>query len=114
MLQLDVIDKKKIYNFLLSVNPNKVLWLETPEQRQKCGRAVFDLLLNQNVEEERPGEYIHEFSTKILDLTSFGFGVGTYLIVSTLKRYAIASGHVISITKNTITLILDRLAIVIN
>lgn len=90
------------------VNPNKSLWLESPEHRQKCGRCVYDLKLNQKVEEERSTEYVHEFYTNILDLTSFEFDVGNYLIVSTKKRISIAAGPVISLTKNTITLILDR------
>ncbi|XP_055319976.1 DNA replication ATP-dependent helicase/nuclease DNA2 isoform X1 [Sitodiplosis mosellana] len=90
------------------LNPNKVLWLETPEHRQKCGRAVCDLILNPDVQSDKEGEYIHEFSTKIVDLTSFGFSLGNYLIVSTPKRYSVAAGPVIAITENVITLILDR------
>lgn len=84
------------------------MWLETPEHRQKCGRAVLNLELNPNVEDDRSGRFIHEFSSNILDLTSFEFNVGNYLIVSTRKRCAIASGTVISTTMNTITLALDR------
>lgn len=90
------------------MNPNKVLWLEKPEHRQKCGRAVIDLILNPNVQGDKEGEYIHEFSTNIVDLTSFGFSLGSYLIVSIPKRYSIAAGPVIAITENSITLILDR------
>lgn len=90
------------------MNPNKVLWLETPEHRQKCGRAVIDLTLNPNVQGDKEGEYIHEFNTNVIDLTSFGFGLGNYLIVSTPKRYSVAAGPVIAITENIITLILDR------
>lgn len=91
------------------VNPNKILWLETPEHRQKCGRAVYDLSLNQNVDEERCGQYIHEFGSAALDFASLDFDVGNYLIVSTKKRCAIATGPVIAVAKNTITLALDRL-----
>lgn len=98
----------KSINELLLANPNKVLWLETPEHRQKCGRAVIDLMLNENIQEGREGEYVHEFSTNILDLTSFGFNFGSYLIVSTPKRYAVATGPVVAITDNVITLVLDR------
>lgn len=85
-----------------------MLWLETPEHRQKCGRAVIDLTLNENVQEDKDGEYIHEFSTNILDLTSFGFTLGSYLIVSTPKRYAVGAGPVIAIRENVITLVLER------
>lgn len=90
------------------MNPNKTLWLKTPEYRQKCGRAVYDLILNENIIEEQSGEYIHEFHTNTLDFTSFDFAVGNYLIVSTMKRLAIASGIVVAITQKTITLILER------
>lgn len=93
---------------LIAVNPNKILWLETPEYRQKCGRAVYDLILSENVIEEQSGEYIHEFRTDSLDFASFDFVIGNYLIVSTMKRLAIASGIVIGITQNTITLVLER------
>lgn len=85
-----------------------MLWLETPEHRQKCGRAVIDLTLNRDVKAEKDGEYIHEFRTDRVDLTSFGFDLGNYLIVSTPKRYAVGAGPVIAITENVITLILDR------
>lgn len=90
------------------MNPNKVLWLETPEHRQRCGRAVIDLTLNPDVQGDKERKYIHEFITNVVDLTSFGFNLGNYLIVSTAKRYAIAAGPVLAITENTITLILDR------
>lgn len=89
------------------MNPNKSLWLETPEHRQKCGRAVYDLVLNDNVIEES-GEFIHEFQTDSLDLTSFDFAVGNYLIVSSMKRLAISSGIVVAVTQKTITLVLER------
>lgn len=92
----------------IAVNPNKSLWLETPEYRQKCGRAVYDLTLNENVIEEQSGEYIHEFQTDALDFASFDFAVGNYLIVSTMKRLAIASGIVVAIAQKTITMVLER------
>lgn len=98
----------EFFNFSFAVNPNKVLWLEVPEHRQKCGRAVIDLNLNPNVQEDTEGRYIHEFSTNIVDLTSFGFSIGNYLIVSTRKRCAVAAGPVIAITENAITLLLER------
>lgn len=98
----------KFANIKSSGYPNEILWLETPENRQKCGRAIFDLKLNSNVEEEESGRYIHEFSTNCLDLTSFDFGVGNYLIVSTRKRCSVAAGPVISVEKNIIVLSLDR------
>lgn len=90
-----------------SVNPNKVIWLETPEHRQKCGRAVINLMLNSKVFEEN-GKFVHEFSTKTVDLTSFGFSVGNYLIVSTTKRYAVGTGPVIALTESVITIVLER------
>lgn len=90
------------------MNPNKTLWLETPESRQKSGRAVYDLILNENVIEEQSGEYIHEFRSNALDFTSFDFAIGNYLIVSTMKRLAIASGIVVAIAQKTITLVLER------
>lgn len=92
----------------IAVNPNKSLWHETPEYRQKCGRAVYDLTLNENVIEEQSGEYIHEFQTDALDFASFDFAVGNYLIVSTMKRLAIASGIVVAIAQKTITMVLER------
>lgn len=92
----------------IAVNPNKILWLGTPEYRQKCGRAVYDLTLNENVIEEQSGEYLHEFRTDTLDFASFDFAIGNYLIVSTIKRLAIAAGIVVAISQNTITLVLER------
>lgn len=68
-------------------------------------------MLNKNVQEDRESEYVHEFSTSALDLITFGFDLGSYLIVSTLKRYAVAAGPVVAITENTITLVLDRFEI---
>lgn len=100
--------------WIFQVNPNKVLWLETPEHRQKCGRAVCDLTLNPDVNGDKEGKYIHMFSTNFVDLTSFGFSLGNYLIVSTSKRYSVAAGPVIDITENVITLILDRFVIDFN
>lgn len=93
---------------LFAVNPNKALWLETPEHRQRCGRTVCDLILNENVVDNQAGEYIHEFRADCLDFASFDFDVGNYLIVSTMKRLAIASGIVIAVTQHTITLNLER------
>lgn len=90
------------------MNPNKTLWLETPEHRQRCGRAVYDLILNENVIDNHSGDYIHEFRTDSLDFASFDFDIGNYLIVSTLKRLAIASGIVIAVAQHTITLNLER------
>lgn len=86
----------------------KSMWLETPEHRQMNGHALCDLILNQNVIAESVDTYIHEFSASDKDLLSFDFNVGSYLIVSTPKRYAIAAGRVISLQENTITLVLER------
>lgn len=93
---------------LFAVNPNKSLWLELPERRQNCGHAVYDLILNEKVNEIQPGEYIHEFRADGLDFASFDFDVGNYLIVSSVKRLAIASGIVVAITQHTISLVLER------
>lgn len=68
-------------------------------------------MLDENVQEDREGEYIHEFRTNTLDLTSFGFDIGSYSILSTPKRYAVAAGPVVHITENVITLVLDRFEI---
>lgn len=84
------------------------MWLESPETRQKWGRAVINLTLKPNVQRESDDEFIHEFSTNVVDIKSFGFDVGTYVIVSTSKRYAIDTGPVISITESTVILILHR------
>lgn len=86
----------------------KTMWLETPEHRQMNGHALCDLVLNRNVVADSEDSYIHEFTTSDKDLLSFDFNVGTYLIVSTAKRYAIAAGRVISLQENTITLVLER------
>lgn len=73
-----------------------------------------DLTLNENVREDGDDEFIHEFSTSVLDLTSFGFNLGSYLIVSTPKRYKVGAGPVIAITENVITLVLERYQINVN
>lgn len=93
--------------FLL-VNPNKVLWLESPESRQKSGRTIINLTLDPSVQQESDDAFIHEFRTDVVDITSFCFDVGSYVIVSTPKRHAIDTGPVVAISENTIKLVLNR------
>lgn len=86
----------------------KSMWLETPEHRELNGNAISNLNLNENVIAEDTDAYIHEFNSDIKDLTSYEFVVGSYLIVSTSKRYAVASGRCISVQQNAIKLVLER------
>lgn len=86
----------------------KSMWLETPEYREMNGNAITNLTLNLNVIAEDSDAYIHEFIANGKDLTSYSFGVGSYLIVSSSKRHAVASGRCISVEENTIKLVLER------
>lgn len=87
----------------------KSLWTETPECRQLKGRAICNLSLNPNVAAGSNDEYLHEFNVSDMDLTNSSFETGSYLIVSTAKRYNVAAGRAVSIEKNAIKLILERL-----
>lgn len=89
----------------------KTMWLETPEHREMSGNAISNLNLNTNVIAEGADAYIHEFNSDTKDLTSYEFGVGNYLIVSTSKRHAVASGRCISVEQNAIKLVLERFVI---
>lgn len=82
--------------------------METPSSRHQKGRASIDLKLLPNVERESDNEFVHEFQAKVNDSTLSKFSVGQYVIVSTPKRLAVAAGLVRTITKQTISIRLER------
>lgn len=90
------------------------LWLETPEQRQKHGRAVTNLQLDPNVVAESDSHHLNRFSRaadgcgELVDLTCVGINVGDYLIVSTTKRLNVAAGRVHSLQVDAIVMALER------
>lgn len=86
----------------------KALWLQTAEQREKNGSAVADLKLDENVTRQSDNEFIHEFIAENKDLTVRELAVGSYLIVSILRRPSIAAGRVIALSQKRISLILER------
>lgn len=80
--------------------------------RQTKGQSIIDLVLIDDVVEVED-RYFHNFKRKpgcdlLSDLTLTGITPGEYLIVSTLKRIAVAAGRVIGINKTTITMSLER------
>lgn len=84
------------------------MWLETPEHSEFNGMAVTNLALSRDVIAEAADEYVHEFNSSEKDLTSYNFTIGSYLIVSTSKRFAVAAGRCISVAENAIKLVLER------
>lgn len=86
----------------------KSMWLETPEHREFNGMAITNLTLGRDVIAAAADEYIHEFNSPVKDLTSYDFSIGSYLIVSTTKRFAVAAGRCISVAENVIKLVLER------
>lgn len=91
-------------------NQLKTIWTQAPEKRQKHGRAIIDLEITGSVVSD-DSSFIHVFSSiksKPNNLTLSGFCLGDYLIVSTKNRIAIAAGKVETITRDDISLILER------
>lgn len=84
------------------------MWLETPEYREMNGNAIGNLTLKPNVIAEDSDAYVHEFVAVDKDVTSYGFSIGAYLIVSSSKRYAVASGRCVAVEASAIKLQLER------
>lgn len=97
-------------------NQIRSLWLDTPEQRQKNGRAIINLQLNENVIKESDNCFLNKFSQiagsagggETVDLTCVGVNLGDYLIVSTTKRLNVAAGRVHSLKSDEIVIVLER------
>ncbi|KAM7349612.1 DNA replication helicase/nuclease 2 isoform 1-T2 [Cochliomyia hominivorax] len=102
-------------------NFSRALWCQTPESRQEMGRAICNLKISEKPIEKEESRYKHQFvldenlnktmeNTEdiIIDLTLSGFSVGDYVIVSSVKRLAIAAGFVLELTSTTITVSLER------
>lgn len=103
LLSLEEQEAKKS-NYLRSI------WRDSPEKREKNRRAITELEL-KNVETLHEGRYQHCFQLKEnshLDLTSFEMSLGEYVIVSSTKRVAIASGFIYDLSQRTVTINLER------
>lgn len=88
------------------------LWTETPQKRQKNGRAIINLRLDSNVIQESDSLFLNKFrqdeGDDKVDLTCVGINVHDYLIVSTMKRLNVAAGRVHSVQSNEIIMALER------
>lgn len=89
--------------------------MDTPEKRQKNGRAIINLQLDENVIKESDSCFLNKFhrigggdGTEVTDLTCVGINVGDYLIVSTTKRLNVAAGRVHALQSNEIVMVLER------
>lgn len=88
------------------------MWTKSLEKREKFGYAIGHLRLDGHVTEDE-NKYFHTFTREnqenIDSLQSvIAINPGDYVIVSTVKRIAIAAGHVQSFTKTSISILLER------
>ncbi|XP_075223339.1 DNA replication helicase/nuclease 2 [Lycorma delicatula] len=101
LLQLE---EKEIKKDMFSI---KDIWNLTPEEREKNGSGLCNLKLENKTVEEHKGKFSHTFF-RDKEFTAGVISKGTYLIVSTDKRVAIASGIVSDVTRNSCTIELER------
>ncbi|XP_055678410.1 DNA replication ATP-dependent helicase/nuclease DNA2 [Lutzomyia longipalpis] len=90
------------------------IWIKTPEVRENEGFTLAYLVI-QTQPVLQGSRYVTEFQvdkTKTggmrRDCLTAGFSAGDYLIVSTTRRIAVATGTVLSIESQSITLSLER------
>lgn len=93
-------------------NQIHALWTETPQQRQKNGRAIINLRLDANVIQESDSLFLNKLrqdgGEDKVDFTCVGINVNDYLIVSTMKRLNVAAGRVYSVQSDEIVMALER------
>uniref|UniRef100_A0A1B0BJL6 DNA replication ATP-dependent helicase/nuclease n=1 Tax=Glossina palpalis gambiensis TaxID=67801 RepID=A0A1B0BJL6_9MUSC len=98
-------------------NVTAALWTQTPDEREELGRAVCNLVLSSKEIKSDGSRFIHQFNVKKVeqtlsnsnwDLMISGFSVGEYVIVSTTKCLAVASGLIVDLTPDHIAVSLER------
>lgn len=95
-----------------STRDMKEIYLTTPEEREKNGKCISNLKLVRISKESDDASTEHVFERSknysLVNLLTIGMFEGQYVIVSSSKRHAIATGFIRNVTNNSITISLDR------
>ncbi|XP_056631661.1 DNA replication ATP-dependent helicase/nuclease DNA2 [Diorhabda sublineata] len=95
-----------------STRDMKEIYLTAPEEREKNGKCISNLKLVQttNNSDDAITEHVFKKSNNDLpvNLITIGMFEGQYIIVSSSKRHAIATGFIRNITNNSVTISLER------
>uniref|UniRef100_A0A1A9W184 DNA replication ATP-dependent helicase/nuclease n=1 Tax=Glossina brevipalpis TaxID=37001 RepID=A0A1A9W184_9MUSC len=96
------------------------LWTQTPDERQRSGKAVCNLILSSKEIKIDEARFIHQFNVNNVeetssdntdsnfDLTISDFSVGEYVTVSTAKYLAVACGLIMELSPCSIAVSLER------
>ncbi|KAJ9596833.1 hypothetical protein L9F63_012089, partial [Diploptera punctata] len=100
-----LLEEAELSNF----SQQRDLWCMSPEQREKRGKCMSCMIVCGKIVMSGDS-YLHTLqkSKGNSDLQLLGFTIGEYIVVSTDKRLALATGTIRDITHTSVTLCLNR------
>ncbi|XP_050539409.1 DNA replication ATP-dependent helicase/nuclease DNA2 isoform X2 [Daktulosphaira vitifoliae] len=93
------------------------IWTLPVDEREKRGHCIASLKISSDVKEQGDKYYIHTMEKldkkKKNNFKLTDFSVGSYSVVSTNERTAVATGYISFLSESTVDILLDSLALLL-